>query len=148
MNDLRALYEDVILDHNRQPRNFQHHPKGANHQAYGFNPLCGDEIRVLLRVEDGMVTDVGFEGVGCAIAVASTSLMTEAIKGKPLAEVEALFQSVHHLLTGEGEEAAPLGKLQVLTGVHEFPMRVKCATLGWHVMKAALADQGETVCTE
>ncbi len=148
MNDLRALYEDVILDHNREPRNFQHRPEGANHEAYGFNPLCGDEFKVLLQVEDGVVTDVGFEGVGCAIAVASTSLMTEAIKGKPVEEVEALFQSVHHLLTGEGEEAAPLGKLQVLAGVHEFPMRIKCATLGWHVMKAALEDEGETVCTE
>jgi len=148
MNDLRALYEDVILDHNRQPRNFQHKPAAANHEAYGFNPLCGDEFKIYLQVEDGIVTDVGFEGVGCAISVASTSLMTEAIKGKPIAEVEALFQSVHHLLTGEGEEAAPLGKLQVLAGVHEFPMRIKCATLGWHVMKAALEDQGETVCTE
>jgi len=148
MNDLRALYEDVILDHNRRPRNFEHKPAGANHEAYGFNPLCGDEFKIYLQVEDGIVTDVGFEGVGCAISVASTSLMTEAIKGKPVAEVDALFKSVHHLLTGEGEEAAPLGKLQVLEGVHEFPMRVKCATLGWHVMKAALEDRGDTVCTE
>ena len=148
MNDLRALYEDVILDHNREPRNFQHKPRHANHEAYGFNPLCGDEFKVYLQVEDGVVTDVGFEGVGCAISVASTSLMTEAIKGKPIEEVEALFQSVHHLLTGEGEEVVPLGKLQVLEGVHEFPMRVKCATLGWHVMKAALEGKDETVCTE
>ncbi|PIQ06380.1 MAG: SUF system NifU family Fe-S cluster assembly protein [Nitrospirae bacterium CG18_big_fil_WC_8_21_14_2_50_70_55] len=148
MNDLRALYEDVILDHNRRPRNFQHKPGGANHQASGFNPLCGDEFTVYLQVENNIVTDVGFEGVGCAIAVASTSLMTEAIKGKPIAEVEALFQSVHHLLTHKGEAAAPLGKLAVLAGVHEFPMRIKCATLGWHVMKAAIENQHETVCTE
>ena len=150
MSDLRDLYEEVILEHNRNPRNFNRIPEGANHKAYGFNPLCGDEFTIQLTVEDGLVKDVGFEGVGCAISTASASLMTEAIKGKPLEEVETLFQNIHTMLTGDASEAAAskVGKLMVLDGVREYPMRVKCATLAWHTMHAALNDESETTCTE
>jgi nitrogen fixation NifU-like protein len=148
MSDLRDLYEEVILDHNRSPRNFLKKPEGTNHQAYGFNPLCGDEFRVYLAVEDGIVKDVGFDGAGCAISTASASLMTEAVKGKSLEQAHALFEDVHKLLTQRGE-SSDLGKLTVLSGVHAYPMRVKCATLAWHTLQAALENrQGETVTTE
>src|SRR5579863_10534178 len=116
MSDLRALYEEVILEHNRHPRNFRKVPAGCNHQARGYNPLCGDELTLNLKVEDGVVTDVGFEGKGCAISTASASLMTESIKGKKLAEVETLFQGVHDLLTRPSHPLG-IGKLQVLGGV-------------------------------
>ncbi len=151
MNDLRELYEEVILDHNRNPRNYPKKPQGCNHSAHGFNPLCGDEFQVHLRLKDDVIEDVGFEGAGCAISTASASLMTEAVKGKKVAEVDSLFNEVHQLLTEEklvGDPSNLLGKLTVLTGVKEFPMRVKCATLAWHTMHAALHDQGGTVCTE
>ncbi|MCG6873010.1 MAG: SUF system NifU family Fe-S cluster assembly protein [Gammaproteobacteria bacterium] len=147
MSDLRSLYEEVILDHNRNPRNYLHKPEGANHHAYGFNPLCGDEFTIHLTLKDGVITDVGFEGAGCAISTASASLMTEAIKGMSVAEADALFRSVHNLLTHEGE-AGDIGKLQVLSGVHEYPARVKCATLAWHTLNAALHNDKETVTTE
>ncbi len=147
MSDLRALYEQMILDHNRKPRNFQRKPEGANRHAYGYNPLCGDEFTVNLTVEDGVIKDVGFEGAGCAISTASCSLMTESIKGKTLKEAEALFRGVHNLLTQEGE-VGELGKLKVLSGVRDYPSRVKCATLAWHTLQAALENKQETVCTE
>ena len=151
MNDLRELYEEVILDHNRNPRNYPKKPQGCNHSAYGFNPLCGDEFHVHLKLNGDVIEDVGFEGAGCAISTASASLMTEAVKGKKLAEVDLLFDEVHQLLTEEKQVGDPsnlLGKLTVLTGVKEFPMRVKCATLAWHTMHAALHDEEGTVCTE
>lgn len=151
MNDLRELYEEVILDHNRNPRNYPRKPDDATNSAHGFNPLCGDEFHVHLTVADDIVQDAGFEGAGCAISTASASLMTEALIGKPVAEVEALFQQVHALLTEEAQVGNPeefLGKLTVLTGVKEYPMRVKCATLAWHTMRAALQENASTVTTE
>ena len=152
MSDLRDLYEEVILDHNRTPRNYPKNPPGANCHAHGFNPLCGDEFQVHLKVEGGLVEDVGFEGAGCAISTASASLMTQAVKGKRVEEAEAIFQAVHDVLTDESgrTEAAGelLGKLSVLVGVKDYPMRVKCATLAWHTMHAALKDERGTVTTE
>ncbi|MEA3410920.1 MAG: SUF system NifU family Fe-S cluster assembly protein [Pseudomonadota bacterium] len=151
MNDLRELYEEVILDHNRNPRNYPKKPGDCNHTAHGFNPLCGDEFQIHLTVDDGVIRDVGFEGAGCAISTASASLMTEAVKGKPVAEAEALFEEVHRVLTEEEQVGDPqelLGKLTVLTGVKEYPMRVKCATLAWHTMHAALNDKSDLVTTE
>ena len=151
MSDLRELYEEVILDHNRNPRNYPKKPEGCNHSGHGFNPLCGDEFQIHLKVEDDVIDDLGFEGAGCAISTASASLMTEALKGKTVAEAEALFKEVHKLLTEEKQVGDPtdlLGKLTVLTGVKEYPMRVKCATLAWHTMHAALMNEGDTVCTE
>jgi len=151
MNDLRDLYEEVILDHNRNPRNYPHRPEQTNHSAHGFNPVCGDEFFVHLHVEDGIIRDIGFDGAGCAISTASASLMTEALKDKPVADAERLFREVHELLTEERQVGGPgefLGKLTVLTGVKEYPMRVKCATLAWHTMRAALHDDSATVCTE
>lgn len=147
MSDLRSLYEEVILDHNRRPRNFLYKPEGANRHAHGYNPLCGDDFTINLRVEDGVIRDVGFEGAGCAISTASASLMTEAIKGKRVEDVERLFQGVHDLLTKDGVPDE-LGKLQVLAGVREYPARVKCATLAWHTLHAALQNASETVTTE
>jgi len=148
--DLRSLYEELILDHNRNPRNYPKKQDDASHSAHGFNPLCGDEFFVHLTIEDGVITDVGFEGAGCAISTASASLMTEALIGRSISAAEALFGQVHDLLTkdaqGEGED--DLGKLCVLKGVKDFPMRVKCATLAWHTMNAALHDSGDMVTTE
>lgn len=145
--DQRALYEEVILDHNRSPRNFQKNPAGSTHHAHGFNPVCGDEFTVHLRVADGVIQDIGYEGAGCAISTASTSLMTEALKGKTVQEAEALFNSVHHLLMRDGQ-AGEVGKLKVLAGVHDHPARVKCASLPWHTLRAALKNDQGTVCTE
>lgn len=151
MSDLRDLYEEVILDHNRNPRNYPRVPEGANRSAHGFNPLCGDEFQVHLVVEDGVVRDVGFEGAGCAISTASASLMTEAVKGRTVEEAEALFARVRQVLTEDGvasDSGDLLGKLSVLVGVREYPMRVKCATLAWHTLDAALHEADETVTTE
>ena len=145
--DLRELYEEVILEHNRHPRHFPENPPGSNHHAHGFNPLCDDEIAVHLKVEDGYIAEAGFEGAGCAVAMASASMMTEAIQGKPLAEVDRLFDRVHAMLAEDGPADA-VGKLKVLSGVREFPMRVKCATLAWHTLRAALDNRSETVTTE
>ncbi|HET9645479.1 MAG TPA: SUF system NifU family Fe-S cluster assembly protein [Burkholderiaceae bacterium] len=149
MPDLRDLYQEVILDHNRKPRNFGR-LAGANRSAKGFNPLCGDQLTLYLKLVDGVIVDVRFEGDGCAISTASASLMTEAMKGKTEQEAQALFDAVHALLTtGNGvDAAAPLGKLEVLAGVHEFPVRVKCATLAWHTLLAALHGQTRPVTTE
>lgn len=148
--DLRSLYEELILDHNRNPRNYPKKQDDANHSAHGFNPLCGDEFFVHLTIEDGVIRDVGFEGAGCAISTASASLMTEALIGRTVAAAEALFSQVHELLTTDVKEEADdaLGKLCVLKGVKDFPMRVKCATLAWHTMNAALHEKGDMVTTE
>jgi nitrogen fixation NifU-like protein len=151
--DLRALYEEVILDHNRSPRNYPKKPDGCNCSAHGDNPLCGDQVQVHLRVTDGVIEDIGFEGRGCAISTASASLMTEALKGKSEAEAAELFQAVHALLTekdsdSNGVDADRLGKLTVLEGVKGYPMRVKCATLAWHTLQAALAHNDDAITTE
>ena len=150
MSELRELYQSVILDHNKRPRNFRE-PEAANRSADGFNPLCGDKITVYLELEDGVVKDVGFSGSGCAISTASASLMTQGIKGKPVDEVRRLFDGFHALVTtdpGDGADSAELGKLAVFGGVREFPVRVKCATLAWHTLKSALDGSAEIAKTE
>ncbi len=144
---LRELYEAMILEHNRHPRHYPENPPDCDHHAHGFNPLCNDEITVHLKVEDGIITKAGFEGAGCAVSVASASMMMEAIQGKPVEEVLRLFYRVHAMLT-EDAPAEGVGKLMVLAGVKEFPMRVKCATLAWHTLLAALENRQETVTTE
>lgn len=148
--DLRALYEEVILDHNRNPRNFGAKPEGCTCTAHGYNPLCGDEVQVHLKIEDGVITDIAFEGHGCAISTASASLMTEALKGKTEAEADALFKAMHAYLTDKSSDtdADRLGKLAVLGGVKDYPMRVKCATLAWHTLQAALEHSDKPVTTE
>lgn len=150
MSELRELYQQVILDHNKKPRNF-HAMDDCDHMADGHNPLCGDRIKVYLKLEDGLVKDVSFQGAGCAISTASASMMTETLKGKTEAEAEALFEKFHHLVT-EGDEGSAegpkLGKLAVFAGVREFPVRVKCATLAWHTFQAALKKGQGTVTTE
>jgi nitrogen fixation NifU-like protein len=148
MNELRELYQEVILDHSKRPRNFRE-MEGASGKAEGFNPLCGDKATVYVRLEGDVVTDVSFKGAGCSISTASASMMTEALKGKTRAEAEALFERFHALITrGRSEETAPdLGKLAVFSGVGEFPVRVKCASLPWHTVKAALRGEGQ-VSTE
>jgi nitrogen fixation NifU-like protein len=151
MSELRELYQQVILDHNRKPRNFRILPR-ASRTAEGYNPLCGDRIAVELDTEDdGVIRDIGFQGSGCAISKASASMMTGALKGKTVAEAEELFARFHALLTGGEpvEDPAPaLGKLTVFAGVREFPSRVKCATLPWHAVHAALAGKTEPITTE
>lgn len=148
MADLRDLYQEMIIDHGRRPRNFGPLPQ-ANRRAKGFNPLCGDRLTLALQVVDDVIADARFEGVGCAISTASASLMTEALKGKTEAEAEALFAGFHALVTGVASPAATsLGKLEVLGGVREFPARVKCATLAWHTLEAALHEEVQPVSTE
>lgn len=148
MSDLRDLYQEVIFDHYKHPRNF-HRIEGADRMAEGHNPLCGDTVKVYLKVENGIVADVGFEGCGCAISTASASLMTEAVKGKTVAEAEKLFGEFHTMITDPKEPAHhDLGKLEVLCGVKEFPTRVKCATLAWHTLHNALEGRAEPVSTE
>ncbi len=144
--NLRELYQEVIFDHNRQPRNF-HAMDDADRVADGNNPLCGDELTVYLRIADGVVADASFVGHGCAISTASASLMTEAVKGKPVEEVEALFRDFHALLAGTPPDR-DFGKLEVLTGVREFPARVKCATLAWHTLHNALVGDQKPARTE
>ncbi len=146
--DLADLYRDVIVDHNRRPRNRGPLPS-ANHRAEGNNPLCGDQLRVLVDVKNDIISELRFEGTGCAISTASASLMSEAVKGKSRAEVAALFGAVHRMLTSAAATAGPeLGKLAALGGVREFPARVKCASLCWHTLNAALAGQATPVTTE
>lgn len=150
MSDLRELYQAVILDHHKRPRNFRVLP-GANRHAEGFNPLCGDKVTVYLQLEDDVVRDVSFQGSGCAISTASASVMTELLKGKTRDEAEALFQRFHQLVAGgagSSETGPGLGKLAAFAGVREFPVRVKCATLAWHTLRAALHDEHEPVSTE
>lgn len=148
MEDLRDLYQEVLLDHYKKPRNFRVMEE-ANRRAEGQNPLCGDEVTVYLLMEDDVVKDVSFQGVGCAISMASASMMTTSLKGKTKEEAEALFQQFHKMLTEDNDaEPLELGKLAVFSGVREFPIRVKCATLPWHTFHAALEGRREIVSTE
>lgn len=144
--ELRELYQELIIDHGRHPRNFGELAE-ANHHAQGFNPLCGDKIIMHVQEVNGVVEHIQFEGAGCAISMASASLMSEALRGKTIHEIEAVFSAFHQLVT-EGHSSDKLGKLTVLGGVREFPVRVKCATLAWHTLKAALANESQSVSTE
>jgi len=151
MPDLRGLYQEVILDHCKKPRNYRV-LEGSVYHAEGYNPLCGDRVTIYVKVEDGRVSDVAFQGSGCAISTSSASLLTETVKGKTLAEVDALFERFHALVTGEGNhhqaDDPALGKLAVFSGVAEFPVRVKCASLAWHTLRSALKGEEKTVTTE
>lgn len=150
MSDLRALYQEVILDHNKRPRNFRK-MEGAERHAEGYNPLCGDKVTIYLQVGEDRIHDISFQGSGCAISTASASILTETLKGKTRAEAEALFEKFHELVTGKTQgngKAAQLGKLAVFSGVSEFPARVKCATLAWHTLRSALGGSAEVVSTE
>jgi nitrogen fixation NifU-like protein len=150
MSELTDLYQQVILDHNRRPRNYGK-LEGANRRAEGYNPLCGDRLTLYLRLNGDVIDDLRFEGEGCAISKASASLMTDSLKGKTTAEAEALFERMHELLTGQGDveaQAAELGKLAVFSGVREFPARVKCASLSWHALHSALKGDQTPVSTE
>jgi nitrogen fixation NifU-like protein len=150
MSDLRDLYQEVILDHNRRPHNFRH-MDGADRVCEGFNPLCGDRLTLFVDLDGDVIRDLAFEGTGCAISRASASLMTDALKGKSLTEAEALFERFHELVTSAPDgpaDIAGLGKLAVFAGVREYPARVKCATLSWHTLRAALTGTGERVSTE
>jgi len=148
MDDLRDLYQEVILDHGKNPRNHRK-PEASNREAEGFNPLCGDHIWIYAQVDGGSIGDVAFQGQGCAICTASASVMTQTVKGMSEKDVLALFERFHAVVTGK-EDATPgeLGKLQVFVGVKEFPVRVKCATLPWHTLQAALARSNEAITTE
>jgi nitrogen fixation protein NifU and related proteins len=148
--DLRDLYQELILDHSRHPSNFRAMPD-ATRSVEGDNPLCGDHLRLFVRLQGERIADISFEGSGCAISVASASLLTERIKGKTVTEAEKLFHRMHRLLTMEGAatDEAELGELAALAGARQFPMRVKCATLSWHALRAALQDEApEQVSTE
>jgi nitrogen fixation NifU-like protein len=148
MSELRDLYQQVILDHHRKPRNC-YVMSCATRTADGHNPLCGDTVKVYLRITDGRIEEISFQGSGCAICTASTSLMTESVKGKTVAETTQLFRTFHDMLTGvAAEQGLDLGKLMVFEGVREYPVRVKCATLAWHTLKAALDRSGTPVSTE
>ena len=149
MSELRELYQEVILDHNRSPRNFGT-LEGANRMAEGHNPLCGDRIRIYLQVEQGRIQDIAFQGSGCAISTASASMMTEAVRGKSVAEAEAAFERFRALLTGPGTTPSDdeMGEMAALAGVRAFPMRVKCATLAWHTLRSALENKRQVATTE
>jgi nitrogen fixation protein NifU and related proteins len=150
MSDLRDLYQDVILEHSKAPRNYRE-LAAANHKAEGFNPLCGDHFTVYLDLENDSIRDISFQGSGCAISKASASMMTQILKGKSKADAEKLFEVFHAMVTGKApaDGSQPeLGKLAVFSGVSEFPVRVKCATLAWHALHAALEGQAEAVSTE
>ena len=141
MSDLRDLYQEVILDHNRRPRNF-YAIRDASQTAEGYNPLCGDRLTLYMKVSGDVITDLSFEGAGCAISKASASMMTDALKGRTIAEANALFDRFHRMVTTPPEQAVEdMGKLSSLAGVREFPVRVKCASLAWHTLKAAMAKQ-------
>lgn len=148
--ELRELYQQVILDHNKSPRNFKK-IEDANHFAEGYNPLCGDKINIYVNLEGDKVKNISFQGSGCAISKASASLMSTIVKGKTLEEAEKIFEEFHHMVTGTHDEEVDLGKmgkLAVFAGVKDFPARVKCASLAWHTMIAALKDENEIVSTE
>jgi nitrogen fixation protein NifU and related proteins len=147
VDDLQDLYREVILDHNRRPRNFGE-LADADHVIEGVNPLCGDKLTLYLKVADGTVQDVKFKGTGCAISVASSSLMTERVKGATVPATLELFDKVHALLTGAAEPSEDLDKLAALAGVRDYPTRIKCASLAWHALKAALRGDGAKVSTE
>ena len=141
MSELSDLYQEVILDHNRRPRNF-HAIAGASHTAEGYNPLCGDRLTLYLQVTGDTITDLSFEGAGCAISKASASMMTDALKGRTVAEADALFARFHQMVTTPPDQPVEdMGKLSSLAGVREFPVRVKCASLAWHTLKAAMAQK-------
>lgn len=146
-SDLNDLYQETIIDHSKRPRN-----KGAldhaTHRAEGYNPLCGDRVTIELKIEDGRIAGASFQGSGCAISTASASLMTEALRSKTPEEAEQTFEKFHALLTEDQLPAADLGKLAVFSGVRQYPMRVKCATLAWHTLRAALQGEGKAVSTE
>jgi nitrogen fixation NifU-like protein len=149
MSELSELYQQVILDHNKKPRNF-HELEGANRTAEGFNPLCGDQLTVYMLMDEGVVKDLSFVGTGCAISKASASMMTQAVKGKTREEAQVLFDEFHRMVTGEldeGREENHLGRLKIFAGVRDYPARVKCASLPWHTMHAALEGE-ETATTE
>ena len=148
--ELKELYQQVILDHNKSPRNFRKIENATRH-AEGYNPLCGDRIDIFLIVENNIIKDISFKGEGCAISKASASLMTSTLKGMKISEAEKLFDKFHELVTGKQEENqdnSDLGKLVVFSGVQEFPVRVKCASLAWHTMMNALNGKNEKVSTE
>jgi nitrogen fixation NifU-like protein len=146
--ELRELYRDVIVDHQRHPQNFRELPD-ATHAAHGHNPLCGDRIIVFLKLADDTIEDISFQGAGCAISMASASIMTELLQGKTLAETQALSQNLHRQVTGNAGDGNPVPEeIRALSGVHEFPVRVKCATLAWHTLQAALDNVSNTVSTE
>jgi nitrogen fixation NifU-like protein len=150
MTELRELYQEVILEHNKAPRNY-HHPDVANRSAEGYNPLCGDRFTIFLDVEGDTIRDIGFLGSGCAISKASASMMTQSVKGKTRAEAAHLFEQFHSLVTGRAKtngDRSDLGKLTVFSGVSAFPARVKCATLAWHTLQTALEGKQEVVSTE
>lgn len=149
MSDLRELYQQVILDHNKNPRNF-HDMADATRTVEGYNPLCGDHYTVFVKMDDGTIRDVSFTGNGCAISKASASVMSSTVKGKTTDEAQTLFDTFHKLVTGDmsGLSAADLGRLAAFSGVSEFPARVKCATLAWHTLRTALEGQEEKVTTE
>jgi nitrogen fixation NifU-like protein len=149
MSDLRELYQQVILDHNKNPRNF-HEMEDASRKVEGYNPLCGDHYTVFVKMDDGTIRDVSFTGNGCAISKASASVMSSTVKGKTTDEAETLFDTFHKLVTGDmsGLSAADLGRLAAFSGVSEFPARVKCATLAWHTLRTALEGQEQKVTTE
>ncbi|MGA3328654.1 MAG: Fe-S cluster assembly sulfur transfer protein SufU [Terriglobia bacterium] len=148
MSDLSSLYQEVILDHSKRPRNF-HMIADADHHAQGYNPLCGDKVTIYLTLVDDRITDISFQGSGCAISTASASILTETLKGKTRKEAEALFEVFHGLVTGQPvKSAADLGKLAVFSGVCEFPVRVKCASLAWHTLKSALEGSPAVASSE
>jgi nitrogen fixation NifU-like protein len=147
MSDLNELYQEVILDHNRRPRNYRR-LEGASHHAEGYNPLCGDRVTVFVQIDGDRISDVAFEGSGCAISKASASLMTDRVKGTTVAEARDLFERFHRMVTTPvDQEVEEMGKLSALAGVREFPVRVKCASLAWHTLKAAM-DREDKVSTE
>lgn len=150
MSELDDLYQEVILDHNKSPRNFRV-MAAANRRAEGYNPLCGDQVTVFLQVEDGVIKDISFQGSGCAISKASASMMTTELKGKPERAAHELFENVHLMLTGESSSdhgSERVGKLAILSGVCKFPARVKCASLAWHTMESALKGENQPAKTE
>ena len=148
MYDLDDLYQEVVMDHNRRPRNF-HKPDDANREVEGFNPLCGDQITVYLAIEEGMIADVGFQAIGCAISKASASMMTESVKGLSLEDAEKVFTEFHSMITQEDFDPDVLGDAELLQGVSRYPARIKCAALPWHALNSALGDdESRTVTTE
>lgn len=147
VRELRDLYQEVILEHSKKPRNYG--PlASATHQAEGYNPLCGDHYTIFANVEDGVIHEISFHGAGCAISKASASMMTQTLKGKSMEAAEMWFNRFHDLVTGQTQQSEALGKLAVFAGVSEFPLRVKCATLAWHAMRAALRGDQQAVSTE
>ncbi|MCH8987508.1 MAG: SUF system NifU family Fe-S cluster assembly protein [Chloroflexi bacterium] len=149
MSGLSELYQEILLEHNSKPRNFRK-VEEANQTSEGFNPLCGDQISLYLKVVDGVIDDVGFQGTGCAISRASASMMTQSIKGQSVERAQEIFDAFHHMITEPGGELDldTLGDLETLSGINEFPTRIKCAVLAWHTMKAALAGDTNEITTE